>query len=146
MRLGSEFATPARAVFGDAGVVPAGIGASGRTWSIINVWRNIDAQPIQSLPLAVLDTSSVDVDDTFTYALVVAEAEPPLVGMNNGVSFNEQHRWFHYPKMTKDEALLFYTFDGTHSPPRFVFHCAFDDGTTAPPPRKSIECRCLALF
>jgi len=131
----------------DAGVVPAGIGASGRPWSIVNVWRNIDTQPIQSLPLAVLDAATVAVEDTFTYALVVAEADPPLVGMNNGVSFSEQHAWYHYPSMTRDEALLFYTYDGTYSPPRFVFHCAFDDGRgSKAPPRQSIECRCLALF
>ena len=131
----------------DMGIVPAGTGASGRAWSIINVWRNIDSQPIQSLPLAVLDAATVDAETTFTYALVVDEMDPPLVGMNNGVSFSEQHGWYHYPRMTRDEALMFYTFDGTHSPPRFVFHCAFDDGHGAmAPPRKSIECRCLVLF
>ena len=36
--------------------------------------------------LQVLDASTVAAEDTFTYALVMDEAEPPLVGFNNGVA------------------------------------------------------------
>jgi len=38
------------------------------------------------LPAQVLDASTVAAEDTFTYALVMDEAEPPLVGFNNGVA------------------------------------------------------------
>ena len=53
--------------------------------------------------------------------------------------------------MRHEEALLFYTYDGTAPlAPRFVFHTALGDtgggGEAAAPPRRSIECRCLALF
>ena len=103
---------------------------------------------VRALPLAVLDASTVRADEMFTYALVLEEAEPPLVGFNNGVGYSEAHDWYYYSNMTRDEALVFYTYDGASSPPRFVFHTAFADPTTPPdaPPRKSIECRCLALF
>ncbi|EOD24816.1 hypothetical protein EMIHUDRAFT_457706 [Emiliania huxleyi CCMP1516] len=85
-----------------------------RRWSIVNVWRSIDAeQPVRAQPLAVLDASTVAAEDTFTYALVMDEAEPPLVGFNNGVGFSERHAWYYYPHMRHEEALLFYTYDGT---------------------------------
>ena len=54
--------------------------------------------------------------------------------------------------MRHEEALLFYTYDGTAplEGPRFVFHTALGDtgggGEAAAPPRRSIECRCLVLF
>ena len=48
-------------------------------------------------------------------------------------------------RMVADEALLLYTYDGTASPPRFVFHTAVDTGRDGPP-RRSIEVRCLAIF
>lgn len=134
----------------ESGHVPKGI-AAGRRWSVVNVWRSIDTKrPVQALPLAVLDASTVSADDTFTYALVMNEATPPLVGFNNGVSFSKEHSWYYYSAMQHEEALLFYTYDGSFqtSKPRFVFHSAVTDPSSPPdaPPRKSIECRCLAIF
>eukprot|EP00746_Dinoflagellata_sp_MGD_P022278 gnl/MRDRNA2_/MRDRNA2_152098_c0_seq1.p1 gnl/MRDRNA2_/MRDRNA2_152098_c0~~gnl/MRDRNA2_/MRDRNA2_152098_c0_seq1.p1 ORF type:complete len:317 (-),score=47.42 gnl/MRDRNA2_/MRDRNA2_152098_c0_seq1:78-1028(-) len=131
-----------------SGVVPVGA-AAGRRWSIVNVWRSIDTEnPVQSLPLAVLDASTVQTDSMFSYALVMAEADPPLVGFNNGVTFHEKHSWNYYSQMTHDEALIFYTYDGASSPTRFVFHTAFrpEEIDEAALPRKSLECRCLAIF
>ena len=52
-------------------------------------------------------------------------------------------------KQTLDEALVFYTFDGTvPGKPKFVFHTAFDPPSPpqTPPPRISIEARVLAVF
>ena len=134
----------------ELGVLPAG-SAAGRRWSIINVWRSTDVErPVQRLPLAVLDASTVAADDTFTYALVLDDdATGPLVGFNNGVSYRESHAWWYYSGMTHEEALLFYTYDGSFETdtPRFVFHSAIDTGAPEEaPPRRSIECRCLAIF
>ena len=92
--------------------------------------------PVQSLPLAVLDASTVKTDDTFTYALVMEEGrEQPLVGFNNGVSYSDAHEWYYFGKMTHDEALLFYTYDDSFasSNPRFVFHTAIDTGAGPTP-------------
>ena len=137
-------------------MVPKGLAANRRQASI-NVWRSIDAeQPVQSQPLAVLDASTVSSDDTFTYALVMNEADAPLVGFNNGVGFSDRHAWWYYSHMKHEEALLFYTYDGGEpaalAAPRFVFHTAIGDtGDNSKEdesalPRRSIECRCLALF
>lgn len=128
-------------------VVPAGR-AAGRRFAIVNVWRSIDAvQPITSLPLAMLDAATVQPEECFRYALVNAEAEPPLAGYANSVGHSDAHRWYYYDKMVADEALLLYTYDGNTSPPRFVFHTAVDTGGGEDrPPRRSIEVRCLAIF
>ena len=129
------------------GLVPEGLVAD-RPWSICNVWRSTDTEnPITELPLAVLDTSTVSTDSVFTYALVTHNTKPPLVGYNNGVSFDPKHDWYYYSNMTHEEALLFYTYDDSFQTanPRFVFHSAIDTGAKGAP-RKSIECRCLVVF
>ena len=51
--------------------------------------------------------------------------------------------------MTKDEALVFYTYDGREpDAPRFTFHAAFDPAEPSPdaPPRKAMIVRCAAFF
>lgn len=128
------------------GLVPKG--TLEKRWSIVNVWRSISPHPIEERPLALLDARTVDQDAVWSYSLV---HEPTAeVGENNSIAYSEDHRWFYYPKLTLDEALVFYTFDGANAgSPRFVFHTAFDPPTPAgsrPPPRESIEARCLAVF
>ena len=133
-----------------AGLVPRGV-AEGRRWAIVNVWRSLDAEhAIEEKPLAVLDASTVAHDSTFTYALIT-DGPPALVGFNNSVGFAPAHEWYYFPKMKADEALLFYTYDGSAEPPRFVFHSAIDVQADAERggsvrPRRSIECRCLAVW
>ena len=136
----------------DAGVVSRDVLSAEQRWSIVNVWRNTDPErPVLSTPLAVLDASTVAHEEMFSYALVNEETSPPLVGFNNGVGFSQAHAWYYYSRMAHDEALLLYTYDGSGgADPRFVFHSAFDleeeEVKGSPPPRQSIECRCLALF
>lgn len=135
-----------------AGLVPRGV-AEGRRWAIINVWRSLDDLPIEEKPLAVLDAATVAHADMFTYALI-NEGPPALVGFNNSVGFSPTHKWFYFSKMEADEALLFYTYDGSSAPPRFVFHSAIDvqaddakaEQGSSVRPRRSIECRCLAVW
>ncbi len=62
---------------------------------------------------------------------------------------NAEQRWYYFPRMQMDEALLFKTFDSeTDGRTRFTIHSSFPD-PTAPPdasPRESIETRCLVFF
>lgn len=128
------------------GLVPPGTGR--KRWSIVNVWRSMSSRPIEERPLAMLDARTVDQASLWSYSLV--HEQTAEVGTNNSVAYADSHRWYYYPKQTIDEALVFYTFDGTAAgAPRFVFHTAFDpphDGPVPPPPRMSIEARCLAVF
>ena len=115
-----------------------------RRFAIVQVWRAIN-QPIESNPLAVADARSVTMDD-----LLVAERRyPGRIGQTYRLKYNPSHRWFYFPKMTRDEALVFKVYDSARDGrARFTPHTAFEDPATAAgaPARQSIEARALAFF
>jgi len=113
-------------------------------FAIIQVWRAIN-QPIESNPLAIADANSVQPDD-----LLIAERRyPHRVGQTYRLKYNPRHRWFYFPRMRRDEALVFKVFDSEKDGrARFTPHTSFDDPATPPgaPPRQSVEARALAFF
>jgi hypothetical protein len=115
-----------------------------RRFAIIQVWRAIN-QPIQCNPLAVADSKSIAPED-----LLIAERRyPHRIGQTYRVKYSAQHRWFYFPQMARDEALVFKVFDSeTDGRARFTPHTAFDDPSTplGAAPRQSIEARALAFF
>jgi len=115
-----------------------------RRFAIIQVWRAINL-PIQSNPLAVADAKSVAVED-----LIVAERRyPHRVGQTYRLKYNPNHRWFYFPEMRRDEALVFKVFDSEKDGrARFTPHTSFDDPASPPnaPRRQSIEVRAFAFF
>ncbi|HEV7822716.1 MAG TPA: CmcJ/NvfI family oxidoreductase, partial [Burkholderiales bacterium] len=63
--------------------------------------------------------------------------------------YNPRHCWFYFPRMTRNEALVFKVFDSARDGrARFTAHTAFKDPATpsGAPPRQSIEARALAFF
>jgi hypothetical protein len=115
-----------------------------RRFAIIQVWRAIN-QPIRANPLALADAKSVAMDD-----LLVAERRyPHRVGQTYRLKYNPNHRWFYFPEMRRDEALVFKVYDSdTDGRARFTPHTSFADPASPPnaPPRQSIEVRALAFF
>jgi hypothetical protein len=115
-----------------------------RRFAIIQVWRAID-QPIQSNPLAVADAKSVEMED-----LIVAERRyPHRVGQTYRLKYNPKHRWFYFPEMRREEALVFKVYDSEKDGrARFTPHTSFADPASPPnaPSRQSIEVRALAFF
>jgi len=115
-----------------------------RRFAIIQVWRAIN-KPIQANPLALADARSVALED-----LMVAERRyPHRVGQTYRLRYNPAHRWFYFPEMRRDEALVFKVFDSeTDGRARFTPHTSFRDPGSPPdaPPRQSIEARALAFF
>jgi hypothetical protein len=113
-------------------------------FAIIQVWRAIN-QPIQSNPLAVADAKSIDRDD-----LIVAERRyPHRVGQTYRLKYSPKHRWFYFPEMRRDEALVFKVYDSEKDGrARFTPHTSFEDPTSpeGAPARQSIEVRALAFF
>jgi hypothetical protein len=113
-------------------------------FAIIQVWRAID-QPIERNPLAVVDSRTVSPDD-----LIPAERRyPDRVGETYQLSYNAAHRWFYFPRMCREEALVFKVYDSqTDGRARFTPHTSFEDpGSPADaPPRQSIEVRTFAFF
>lgn len=115
-----------------------------RRFAIIQVWRAIN-QPIRSNPLAIADAKSIEPQD-----LLTAERRyPHRVGQTYQLKHNPNHRWFYFPEMRRDEALVFKVYDSQKDGrARFVPHTAFDDPASAAgaPPRESIEARAFAFF
>ena len=128
-------------------------------FAIINVWRNIAAEPVATHPLALCDGQVVEPQD-----LVVFEIHmPDRIGENYWSKYHDRHRFYSYPAMNHDEALLIKQWDSagglarsagrnadrnSDGPCTFSFHSAFIDPTTPEdaPDRWSIEVRCIAIY
>ena len=112
--------------------------------AIVQVWRPI-RHPVETFPLAICDARSVSSDD-----LVVSERRyPNRVGQTYAIKYNRNHRWYWFPRMRRDEALVFKVYDSLKDGrARWTAHTAFDDPSSPPNarPRESIEIRTLAFF
>lgn len=127
-------------------------GRQERHFMVVKLWRSADMKNnIETTPLALCDMSSVapedmidndgqDSGDIRMYRKVVAM----------GVCHNPSQRWYYFPHMTPDEAILFKQYDTRAEDKnlRAVFHSAVEDPTTREdaPPRYTIECMATALF
>jgi hypothetical protein len=110
----------------------------------INVWRPIRG-PVEEAPLAVCDARSMVLEDFVAMDLKYRDR----TGEVYSVAFNSSHRWFYFPHMQKNEALLLKCYDSmTDGRARFTAHTAFDDPTSPSdaPARESIEARTLVFF
>jgi hypothetical protein len=110
----------------------------------INVWRPIRG-PIESTPLAVCDSSSIDPKDFVPSDLVYRDK----VGETYRFTYNPNHRWFYFPRLKRDEVILLKCYDSKEDGrARFTAHSAFEDPTSAPDaaPRESIEVRALVFW
>jgi hypothetical protein len=115
-----------------------------RRFAIIQVWRPI-RHPVETAPLAIADARSVSFDD-----FVISERRyPNRIGQTYAITHNPAHQWYWFPRMRRDEALVFKVYDSAKDGrARWTAHTAFDD-PTAPAnarPRESIEIRTLAFF
>jgi len=114
-----------------------------RRFAIVQVWRPIRL-PVESFPLGICDARSLAGGD-----LIVSERRyPDRVGQTYAITFNPAHRWYWFPHMRREEALVFKTYDSRRDVARWTAHTAFDDPTVPPdaPPRESIEIRTFAFF
>lgn len=115
-----------------------------RRFAIVQVWRAIN-KPIETNPLAIADARSVSEGDW----LVAERRYPNRVGQTYRLKHNPNHQWFYFPRMRRDEAIVFKVYDSAKDGrARFTAHTSFEDPTTPPgaPPRQSIEARALAFF
>ena len=132
----------------------------GGRFALINVWRSIAAEPVVLHPLALCDAQSVHPEDLVVFEIHYQDR----VGENYFSKHSPRHRWYYYPEMTPDEALLIKQWDSAGSlarsqgaradasddqaPCTFSFHSAFEDPSTPAdaPERWSIEVRCVVLY
>ena len=115
-----------------------------RRFAIVQVWRAI-RKPIESDPLGICDARTLSQQD-----LIVSERRyPDRVGQTYQIAHNPEHKWYYFPDMTRNEAIIFKVFDSaTDGRARFTAHSAFADPTSPSNalPRESIEMRTIAFF
>jgi hypothetical protein len=110
----------------------------------INVWRPIRG-PVLESPLAVCDATSMKLDDFIATDLKYRDR----TGEVYSVAFNPNHRWFYFPEMQRDEALLLKCYDSADDGrARFTAHTGVEDPTSPADAaaRESIEVRTLLFF
>lgn len=113
-------------------------------YSIIQTWRSIAPQ-VESEPLALCDGRTIPevgfIPNQRRYKHRIAETAH--------IAYSPEHRWFYFPLMQRNEAIVFKVFDTDPSAGvRFTAHTAFNDPNTAPDAkiRESIEMRALAFY
>ncbi len=115
-----------------------------RRFAIVNVWRSV-AGPVYNNALAMCDSTTLRAEDL----IAVERRAEDRIGELQVALHDPAQRWYYFPKMQMDEALLIKTFDSeTDGRTRFTLHSPFTDPDAAvdAPPRESIETRCLVFF
>lgn len=115
-----------------------------RRFAIVNVWRSIQGT-VQTGPLALCDASSLGSGDL----IPVTRKARDRIGEIQMALYSPGQRWYYFPRMTMDEALLIKTYDSeSDGRARFTIHTSFEDPTVlaGAPSRESIETRCFAFF
>jgi hypothetical protein len=122
-----------------------------------SLWRAFSPPP-QDWPLALLDYRSVDDSEGEPNLLLfvdqlpdpdnVPDIEDPDSGPAGSIfAPRPHHRWWFFPDMTADEALLFKLHDTDHSAAWRVPHTAFEaPRASGAHPRESVELRSIAFF
>jgi hypothetical protein len=113
-------------------------------FAIVNLWRPIRG-PLLKSPLALCDAQSLADDNLISSDL----RYPDRIGETQQITFNPGQRYYYFPHMEAEEAVLIRCFDSAlQGPARFSAHGAFDDPQSPPdaPPRESIEVRTLVFF
>jgi hypothetical protein len=115
-----------------------------RRFAIVQCWRPIRL-PLESNPLAIADARTLSPKD-----MVVSERRyPNRIGQTYAITYSPEHRWYWFPRMRRDEALVFKVFDSLKDGrARWTAHTSFNDPTSPPNarPRESIEIRTVAFF
>lgn len=129
-------------------------------FAIINVWRNIVEEPVQTNPLGLCDGQTVKPEDLVTFEIHYHDR----IGENYFAKHKTEHQFYSFPQLTRDEPLLLKQWDSKGAlaqtdgaqadaseptgPCTFSFHSAFDDPATPDdaPDRWSIEVQCIVLY
>jgi hypothetical protein len=113
-------------------------------YAINNLWRPIRG-PVLESPLTLCDAQSLEEKN-----LIASDLRyPDRTGETYSITYNPNQRYYYFPKMQADEAVLIRCFDSAqHGAARFSAHTGFDDPTSPPdaPPRESLEVRMLVFY
>jgi hypothetical protein len=114
-----------------------------RRLMFLNVWKPLAV--VEERPLAMCDTQSCEPTDFFKLFLRYRDR----TGENYVMSPSPKHKWWYFPRMRADQAILLKTFDSaTDGTARFVGHTAFEDPSSPEDARmrESVEIRTICFF
>jgi hypothetical protein len=117
-------------------------------FAAFNIWR-VTTPPPQDVPLGICAAPSAHVDDVVTGMAVIDPPDGPELRFESSLyKFSPRHRWYYFPDMRPDEALVFKAFDSDLTAVQGCPHSAFNDPSCPPgvPPRGSVEIRAYAYF
>jgi len=131
--------------FVDGSDVPAHMKAVGltaerlaeRRMVILNTWRNTSDEPVRRCPLAIADQRTIKSSDGCG----------GVVG-RVGLTQREGQQFYYFPRLTREELLIFIGYDSDAKEHAPCVHSAFED-VNAPAdalPRQSIELRCVLVM
>lgn len=115
-----------------------------RRYAIIQTWRSI-APRVERDPLALCDGRTIPEKGFIRYE----RRYRYRTGETYHIAYSPEHRWYWFPHMTREEALVFKVFDtDATAGVRFTAHTAFDDPTSPPDAaiRESIEMCALVFY
>lgn len=126
-----------------------------RRFALVNVWRNIQKDKVvNQYPLACVDAESTCFDHLRTFQIHYADR----IGENYFVCHNENHKWWYYPQMSNDEALLIKQWDSQGGLAKgrdrdiqgdictMSLHSSLLDATSDTDERESIEVRLVVIW
>ncbi|KAI0440734.1 hypothetical protein F4803DRAFT_526353 [Xylaria telfairii] len=119
-------------------------------YRIVNVWRPLNKNPVESMPLGFASSSTLDQHD-----VIPVEHRYPhgYIGQTAAIAYNPNQKWHYLSGMTGSERLLLECFDsdslkeGTTVDGGRVAHTAFEHPGSRPDAegRESIEVRALVF-
>lgn len=114
-----------------------------KPFAFVNVWRPL-FRPVIDWPLALCDARSVSPADLAAIDIIY----PDRVGEIYYASHSPRQRWFYFPEMRLEEALLIKCYDSRPGVASFTPHTSFRNPLAPPgtPPRESVEYRAMAFF
>ena len=113
-------------------------------YAIVNLWRPIRG-PVLESPLTLCDAQSLAEEDLVASDLLY----PDRKGETYSITYNPNQRYYYFPKMQPNEAVLIRCFDSALTgAARFSAHTGFDDPSSPPdaPRRESLEVRTLVFY
>lgn len=118
--------------------------------AFFNVWQPTRV-PVEQHPLALLDWTSAVPDDvvsvTLGYSVTPKEGQGTMQPPIGQLVHNPDHRWYFFPNLQTDEALVFTQVDGREERPRHSFHTAVKHSIKPDAlARQSVEVRILCGF
>ncbi|KAJ3539544.1 hypothetical protein NM208_g5439 [Fusarium decemcellulare] len=118
-------------------------------YRLVNVWRPLNRNPVQSFPLAFASSATLAEGD---FIPVTHHHLDGYIGQTASIAYNPGQDWYYWSGMTNDECIFLECFDseslraGSGVYGR-VPHSAFDDPRTdaSNEPRESVEIRALVF-